>query len=241
MCILAIATGSASPWKLVLVANRDEAHARASLPLAEWAGEPDILGGRDQVSGGTWLGVSRHGRLCAVTNLRGYGAPDPAAPSRGALTADFLRGEGEYADPSPEELVRFNPVNFVGYGDGHLLLRTNRPAPVSQTLADGLYGLSNGPFEEPAPKVRELKAALSAWTASGSTDLASLFTALRSETTATPGSPHAGVFVRNVTYGTRCSTVVAVTRGGDGVIAERRFDPNGAVTGETTLTFDWPA
>jgi uncharacterized protein with NRDE domain len=132
-------------------------------------------------------------------------------------------------------------VNFIGYADGQMLLRANRPSPVSQALADGLYGLSNGPFEEPAPKVLELKAALSAWMARGSPDIAPLFTALRSETTATPGSPHAGVFVRNIGYGTRCSTVVAVTREGAGVIAERRFDPAGAMTGETTLAFAWPA
>ena len=40
-------------------------------------------------------------------------------------------------------------------------------------------------------------------------------------------------------YGTRCSTVVAIDRDGQGVMVERRFAANGDTTGETSLTFSW--
>jgi uncharacterized protein with NRDE domain len=241
MCILVIASAPHPVWRLVLAANRDEAHARPSAALAPWTDDPDILAGRDLVSGGTWLGVSAHGRLCAVTNLRGYGPPDPVAPSRGRLAADFLRGRGPYVDAPPQDLSPFNPVNFVGFAGEGALFRTNRPRAVSRRLEPGLYGLSNGPWQEPAPKVLELKAAVSGWMAAGTASLGPLWAALRSENSAGEGSPGAGVFVRNKVYGTRCSTLVTVTHDGAGVIAERRFDADCALVGETILTFQWPA
>ena len=49
------------------------------------------------------------------------------------------------------------------------------------------------------------------------------------------------IFTRNPIYGTRCGTVVAIGEDGRGLIAERRFDPEGAVSGETVLEFAWPS
>jgi uncharacterized protein with NRDE domain len=58
-------------------------------------GEPAIWAGRDEVAGGTWLGVNDQGVLAAITNRRD-GALDPSRPSRGILCLDVLR------QPSPE-------------------------------------------------------------------------------------------------------------------------------------------
>src|SRR5690606_22104535 len=99
MCIMAMAWHAHPRWRLLLVGNRDELHARPAAPLARWD-EPDhLIAGRDLQSGGTWLGVSEQGRCAIVTNRRGYGLPDPAKASRGALVTDLLRGEGAYAAP----------------------------------------------------------------------------------------------------------------------------------------------
>ena len=61
---------------------------------AFWPDHPDILAGRDLRNGGTWCGVTRGGRFALLTNFR---ERDPGrvkgAPSRGALTLDFLRGD----------------------------------------------------------------------------------------------------------------------------------------------------
>ena len=82
---------------------------------------------------------------------------------------------------------------------------------------------------------------------------AALLAALAAETPApAPGpewDPHgpdpepryAPVFIRNASYGTRCSTIVAIDNAGHGTIIERRFLPGGEVEGDTTLTFRWPA
>lgn len=234
MCILAMALGISPRWRLLLLANRDERHARPSAPLAPWADEPTLLGGRDEISGGAWLGVSTKGRLALVTNLGGYGDPNLAAPSRGALVADFLRGE---ATPS---LAPYNPANLITLGDGAARFATNRPALAAQDLPPGLHGLSNRGLDEPTAKVVDLKRALASLLRDHDGDLEPLYAALRSEAAASAGSPSAGVFVRDPVYGTRCSTIVSVDAKGQGVIAERRFDAAGVATGESRLAFQWP-
>ena len=69
---------------------------------------------------------------------------------------------------------------------------------------------------------------------------------LRDETPPDPGAPADSpeaipLFIRNPLYGTRCSTLVMVSRSGAGRMIERRFDAGGGVTGETHIAFDWPA
>ncbi|RZJ88461.1 MAG: hypothetical protein EON88_21285, partial [Brevundimonas sp.] len=107
MCVLALAWQAHPGWRLVLAANRDERHDRASAPLARWTDAPTVLGGRDLVSGGTWLGVSNEGRLAVVTNLHTGAPPDPQAPSRGQLLKDLLTGTDPALAPSSEALATF--------------------------------------------------------------------------------------------------------------------------------------
>jgi hypothetical protein len=72
---------------LVVGANRDESTTRASAEPSEL--KPGILAGKDLVSGGTWLGINRHGLVVAVTNRRSP-TPTPASLSRGLLTLETL-------------------------------------------------------------------------------------------------------------------------------------------------------
>lgn len=237
MCILALAFHAHPRWPIVVVANRDERHDRASAKLARWEDVPGLIAGRDLVSGGSWLGAFEGGRLCAVTNRRGYGAPDPKAPSRGGLVVRVLQGESV---PLPE-LERYNPVSVLAIGARRAGITTNRPGLAAMPLEPGVHGLANGPLNEAAPKVIELKAALGAWLAQDQTDRDILIAALRSETAAMEtGAPGDGVFVRNPVYGTRCSTVVTVDANGAGMIHERRFDENGRAKGDTAVPFRFP-
>lgn len=43
---------------------------RPTKPAHFWSDAPNILGGRDEVRGGTWLGVSTSGRFAFLTNYR---------------------------------------------------------------------------------------------------------------------------------------------------------------------------
>ena len=89
MCLIVFDWQPAS-GSLRLVANRDEFHARPAAPLGFWDDHPEILGGRDLQAGGSWLAVSQHGRLAAITNVREPGVTVDAPLSRGNLVRDFL-------------------------------------------------------------------------------------------------------------------------------------------------------
>jgi uncharacterized protein with NRDE domain len=249
VCVAAVAWAAHPDWHLVAIGNRDEFHARPAAPLARW--NNGILAGRDLQSGGTWLGVAEAGRFALVTNLRGFGTPAPDKASRGALVTDQLTGAGQYADPETAPLMDFNPFNLIVADGAAARFLSNRPGEIRTSLAHGIYGLSNGALDEPWPKTLQLKAALLDWLGRDSSGFAPLFAALASETLGDIGihpqtpsdvpleAPDTPPFIRNLVYGTRCSTVVAIDREGSGTIMERRFDAHGKSSGETSLTFGW--
>jgi uncharacterized protein with NRDE domain len=233
-----------------MAGNRDELHARPSAALARWDRPDHVIAGKDLQSGGTWLGVSEQGRFAVVTNLRGFGAPQPDRPSRGALVADVLSGDGDYADPRAADLSALNPFNLIVAERAQARFVTNRPDVADSLLGPGVYGLSNGALDAPWPKTLALKSALLAWlmrdeAPEGLLDPlhadvlpdVGLRTAPPSDAPQEPAlSP---IFIRNRVYGTRCSTVVAIDEEGRGVVVERRYGPDGAPQGETALAFSW--
>ncbi|HQV03715.1 MULTISPECIES: NRDE family protein [unclassified Novosphingobium] len=233
MCVAAIAWRAHPRWPLVAIGNRDEFHERPTAPLAEWA-DGRIIAGRDLQAGGTWLGVAQ-GRFGLVTNLRVPGYPRPELASRGALVTDWLRGN------APAEIETMNPFNLWLVDQERLQFVSNHPVPEHMELEAGIHGLSNGAHGDRWFKTARLEAALAEWFA---TDAAPevLFDALADRTpqSADPEDAFSSVFIRNPTYGTRCSTVVLVDAQGYGRITERRFDASGERTEETALQFGWP-
>ena len=251
MCVLAFAWRAHPKWPMIVAGNRDELHARPARPLEQWDRPRHLLAGRDLHSGGTWLGVSELGRFAVVTNLRGYGAPEPGRPSRGKLVTDLLAGEGRYADLGDAELSDFNPFNLIVADREQAHFLSNRPENVRSLLASGIYGLSNGALDEPWPKTMRLKAILLEWIVSSGRRPEVLLDDLRGETLPDVGvrstvpsdvpqePPLSPIFIRNPVYGTRCSTVVAVDDQGRGIIVERRYTPAGDEAGESALSFSW--
>ena len=69
MCLLAFAYNHNADAPLIVISNRDEFYRRETLPMHWWQ-DGDVLAGRDQQAGGTWLGLSKNGRFAAVTNFR---------------------------------------------------------------------------------------------------------------------------------------------------------------------------
>lgn len=198
------------------------------------------------------MGVSEQGRFAVVTNIRGYGGPDPGRASRGALVTDLLSGEGVYADPDRTALSDFNPFNLIVADRHEARFLSNRPEPVRSLLGPGVYGLSNGALDEPWPKTMQLRAQLLEWIVAGAEHPETLFDALHIEVLPNFGldpaepsdapqePPVTPIFIRNPVYGTRCSTVVAVDAHGKGVMIERCFSPDGEAAGETASSFSWP-
>src|SRR5579872_6143480 len=252
MCVLAFAWRVHPKWPMVVAGNRDELHARPAQPLARWDRPSHLLAGRDLQSGGTWLGVSEHGRFAVVTNLRGYGTPEPNRPSRGAIVTDMLSQEGRYAELCEAELWHFNPFNLIVADIDHAHFLTNQPKNIRRPLAPGIYGLSNGALDEPWPKTLRLKAMLLEWVVASADRPEVLLDNLRDESLLRVGAeptvpsdvlqepPLSPIFIRNPVYGTRCSTVVGVDNHSQGLIVERRYTAAGDEAGETSLSFSWP-
>ncbi|KAF7017755.1 hypothetical protein CFC21_031144 [Triticum aestivum] len=88
MCIAAWTWQAHPAYGLLLLFNRDEYHSRPTRPAQWWAaaGEEgeEILGGRDELGGGTWLGCTKGGKLAFLTNVR-EPSPRDGARSRGEL------------------------------------------------------------------------------------------------------------------------------------------------------------
>jgi len=232
MCVVSIAWHAHARWQLIVAGNRDEFHARSAAPLGPWADDPSIIAGRDNLSQGTWMGVSHTGRFGVVTNIRNPEGPDPQKASRGALVTDWLT-RGAY----PDNLDKFNPFSLM-IGDQHgLQYISNRPADVSASLTHGVHGLSNAVQDERWPRKERLNRALKGWLDGGAADPKTLFGIL--------GDAHVNdvdahpIFIRNAVYGTRCSTILAVGRDGVGRIMERRFDSAGNSLGDSAEAFHW--
>jgi uncharacterized protein with NRDE domain len=84
-----------SPEEVFIGANRDEMVAREwEMPAEYW---PGVIGGRDVLGGGTWMGMNRHGVMAAVLNRTGTLGPMKGKNSRGELPILALRHESAEA------------------------------------------------------------------------------------------------------------------------------------------------
>ncbi|WP_290788943.1 NRDE family protein [Halomonas sp.] len=249
MCLIAFDHRPGEAWPLRLVANRDEFHARPAAPLACWADDPAIVGGRDLEAGGSWLAVHRRGRFAAVTNVR-----DPRlkvagdAPSRGDLVRDALTCPDlpAWLDRlAGGEAARFAGFNLLA-GDGSRLWHLHRGVDgvYLAEVPPGLHGVSNGSLNTPWPKLIEARQGLGACLRHGRWPEDAL-TAMADPRPADDDQlPETGVglemermlsspFIVGERYGTRAMTWVGWHASGRIEIGERRFGPGGVALGES--------
>jgi len=242
MCLLLFAWRVHEEYPLVLAANRDEFYERPSASADFWEDAPDILAGRDLKEGGTWLGITRSGRIAALTNYRDPASLKADAPSRGKLVSGYLRGEKaaeRYLAELAPDAGRYNGFNLL-VGDGFgLQYFSNRGAP--KLLEPGIYGISNSLLDVPWPKVLLGKRKLAALLAGKGKLTTEGFFRLLSDRSRPPDDqlPETGVgrewerilsplFIQSPAYGTRSATVILVDKKGKTTFAERVFDENGA-------------
>src|SRR5258708_9836343 len=75
---------------LIVAANRDERLDRPAVPMTVLRDHgPRILGGRDELAGGTWLAVNEHGVVAGLTNQPSANGRDPSKRSPGELPLAF--------------------------------------------------------------------------------------------------------------------------------------------------------
>lgn len=225
MCLILFAIQPDAHHRLVVAANRDEQYARETRQADYWEDHPHIVGGRDLVAGGTWLGVTTAGRFAAVTNFREE-PPDPLPPrSRGELTANFLESSDEpqaYLAGVHEVGEEYRGFNLV-VGDGTDYFYYSNREGIVRRLAPGFYGLSNQLLDCDWPKVVRGRKQLSKLSGRSFPpgDLFELLFCKGNE------EPFSQSFIATERYGTSASTVVKIGADGEVYFEERNFRPMG--------------
>jgi len=202
MCLLIVLAGVDPERPLVVGANRDENLRRPATPMTILQADgPRIVGGRDELAGGTWLAVNEHGVVAGLTNRPSEAGRDATKRSRGELP--IALAQHATATAAVEAFAReHRPADYNAawllVGDRTSLFAvdmTDGDAPGIAALPPGVQILENRPYGAPSDKVDGVAALLT-----GIDQLESVL-----------GNEIACVH-RDETYGTRWSAIVTVPR-----------------------------
>lgn len=244
MCLAVLVLQPEAQWTWIVVANRDETHARPSADMQPWQTNPAILGGRDLRAGGSWLGVRTDGRFALLTNYREPGRHRPGAASRGQIVEDYLQDDkpaNQYLAALQARASIYNGFNvLVSHGE-RWWHASNRADPWSiGPIAPGVYGLSNALFNTAWPKVVRTRQAITALIERDIADPDEYSLVFRdARPAADENLPSTGLtlerermlsspFILSPEYGTRCTTVVMRNRDGRLLAQETTFEPDGS-------------
>ena len=239
MCIVTFNQHQHSKYKLIIASNRDEFYERPTAPAHFWGDHPSILAGRDLKEMGTWLGVTKTGRIAILTNFRDLASEQLERKSRGNIAKQFLTSEKEplaLFEQLQQNKMKYNGFNFVGgtidqlyhYGNNELSITSFKP---------GTYSVSNGPLNVSWPKTKKAKNMLENYiNQDEDIYIDDIFTQLNDRELAPDHElPNTGInfeLERNVSsifidrepnYGTKTSTVILVTYENEITFIERTF------------------
>jgi len=115
MCTAIVGYDPAARVPLFVAGVRDEMAGRAWQPPARhWPARPGLIGGRDELAGGTWMALDPAApRVACVLNGLGRPAPEERRRSRGELPlllAETGTLEGDLGPYDPFHLVGADPV-----------------------------------------------------------------------------------------------------------------------------------
>ncbi|MBW2596442.1 MAG: NRDE family protein [Deltaproteobacteria bacterium] len=238
MCLILFSYRSHPVYPLILAANRDEFYERPTAQASFWEEFPDMLAGRDLKDGGTWLGITKTGRVAAITNFRDIRNIKSDAPSRGDLVSGFLCGNEapvEYIQSMRQVSDKYNGFNLI-LGDRDGFFCFSNAGEGFHEISPGVHGLSNHLLDTPWPKVkqgRKLLSSLISKTENPPPD--EIFHILADASR--PDDRHlpdtgiglewerllSSTFIQSEIYGTRSSTIIFVDRENNVTFIERSF------------------
>ncbi len=245
MCLIFLSYKQHKEYPLVILANRDEFYKRPTLPANYWEENPNILGGKDLEGGGTWMGITRKGYFAMLTNYRDIANIKPYAPTRGKLVSDYLAGEfnpKEYLKALSKSGDLYNGYSLIAGSFNDPWYYSNYGNKIAQ-LGTGLYGLSNALLNSKWPKIESGKAALAPLLSKATLNKGALFDVMVNQQQADDNNlPSTGLpldkeraisplFIHIEGYGTRCTTLITVSKEGIVDFTERQYS-NGIATGE---------
>ncbi|WP_414672256.1 NRDE family protein [Lentibacillus sp.] len=251
MCLINFHFQDHPNYKLIIAANRDEIYERPTAPAQFWDDNPDILAGRDLIGMGTWLGITKSGRVAALTNYRDPNEDRSNKRSRGHIVRHFLESSIPAADfftKLQNEKDLYTGFNFIGGSPEQLYYYSNIQNEMSQ-VSTGTHGLSNAFLNTPWPKVVKGKEKLAQYVKQHSTiETGPLFDIIAdAEKAPDENLPDTGVgldlerklsplFIKTDGYGTRASTVLLVDRNNHVTFVERTYD-RGKFDNESRFSF----
>jgi uncharacterized protein with NRDE domain len=159
MCLLIAMSGVVADAPLIVAANRDERLERPAVPMTVLRDHgPRILGGRDELAGGTWLAVNEHGVVAGLTNQPSASGRDPSKRSRGELPLAFASCASA-AEAVAAVTTTLNPADYnpcwMLVGDRSSLFFigiAGHGEPEIERLGPGLYVLENAPLQPRSAK-----------------------------------------------------------------------------------------
>lgn len=238
MCIILFSYKTHPDYKLVLISNRDEFYNRPTSQLSKWNNETEIYAGKDEQSGGTWMGINDNGNFAALTNYRDLSSIKQDAPSRGLLVSNYLTNSKaplDYLNEIKPLAKEYNGYNLLVGSIDELYFYSNIEDKIIK-VEPGFHGLSNKFLNTPWPKVERGKQKIREITQLNkniSTD--KLFELLGDQTKAPDEMlPDTGVgiewerilspiFINSPIYGTRASSILTIDKNDKVSFTERTF------------------
>ncbi|MEK6780060.1 MAG: NRDE family protein [Bacteroidota bacterium] len=240
MCLIFFSLKQHPVYKLIIAANRDEFYNRQTAVADFWLDYPNILGGRDLEANGTWMGMTKSGKISLLTNYRDPKNLNPNAPSRGCLVSDYLEQKiplVDYLKQIEPRAHEYNGFNLLVGNPEEFFYLSNYKTGIDK-ITSGLYGLSNHLLETPWPKVMRGKQKLEELLKSNLVTSQKLFEFLYDEEQASDDQlPETGIglerervlssmFIKSPDYGSRCSTVILVDQQNQVEFSERVYNLN---------------
>ncbi|MCB1178187.1 MAG: NRDE family protein [Leptospiraceae bacterium] len=251
MCILFLAIKQDPDFPLIILANRDEFHSRPTGKAQFWKENSNVLGGIDEKDGGTWLGITKLGRISALTNYRNIPLHKDGRISRGFLVKDFLFSEENpknYLEGIISKRENYNPFNLL-VGNPNELYVYNNVSNELRKLENGFHGLSNAFLNSPWPKLCNGVENLKKQIITGNIDKDEFFRIMKDETKAPDNLlPDTGVglekerflssiFIKDEIYGTRTTAVILLDKENKIYFEERTYNGQGIETGRVDYNF----
>ena len=164
MCTLIVRHQMDDWCSTLIAANRDEFYDRPATGPQVLKERPRIVGGRDELQGGTWLAFTDAGLFLGLTNQRTFIPRDDALRSRGELVVEAL-GAGGFADVKRfferTDAREYNEFNLI-FGDGREACaaygRRDAREVELEPLGPGVHVLCNDRLGSPDfPKAEEAR------------------------------------------------------------------------------------
>lgn len=247
MCTIFFSYDRHPDYWLIVAANRDEFYDRPTREAGFWQDHPEILAGRDLRGNGTWMGITRTGRIAAITNVRDPNSMKVGAPTRGDLVTDFLAGNKRpqsYLETLDRRSGQYNGFNLI-VGNGKTLCYYSNQNRQPCEIPPGVHGLSNHLLNTPWPKVKRGTVRFAELVnGEGKISHEEIFTLLQDGDRAPDGLlPETGVglawerllsslHINGDIYGTRTASLLLMGRDGNVTFLERTY----SLEGETPAT-----